>query len=209
MINIKKTIQYYGEFLYPVKLYLDDLKKIEAMLNEVSKDIKIESEGYEFSNIDELIQLQKESIETLCMKIYNPYLSIEFKKNEVWLYIADDTALSRGIYEKIKDYLYKHKRNLSWVRKNSLYTSIILIGYSIISGFFIKYMGITFAKINLAFMIGMFLLVIYFSRAQFSLIYLVRRVEKPSFVERNKDRIILSIISAVFGGLVTWILRNY
>jgi hypothetical protein len=59
---MKKVTDSIGERLQPVKLYLDDIDNLFQILSEVSSDVKIETNGYQFQNVSELKKLDKESI---------------------------------------------------------------------------------------------------------------------------------------------------
>ena len=74
-----------------------------------SKDVSIEADGHSFNNLDELFLHKKNIINELKMKIHNPYVSIDFKKQRTWLYIDNNTNEQFGAYQKIKSVIKKRR----------------------------------------------------------------------------------------------------
>ena len=91
---MKKIIKGRGEFLKPVKLYLNDLEHIRDILRESSLDVKISTGDYVFDSLDELPQLRKEYLTEFKMSIQEPYVSVDFRSDEIWLYIEQDNPVS-------------------------------------------------------------------------------------------------------------------
>ncbi|MBP7118864.1 hypothetical protein KBA63_02150 [Candidatus Woesebacteria bacterium] len=101
MEKISKTLS--KEYL-PVKVFIDDLKKIEEVLNNItsSRDFEIRTSEYKFANIEELVEKCKgEKINYLEISIHNPYITIEFKKMWTRLYCGSDDMVGTGAFHKI------------------------------------------------------------------------------------------------------------
>ena len=91
-----------GEFLDPIKIYLDDLMEICKILEQVSAKIEIKTNKTRYDSIKELVQNEPQNIYNLKLSCENPEISIDLKNNEIWIFIANDTLISRGAFEKIK-----------------------------------------------------------------------------------------------------------
>ena len=48
----------------------------------------------------------------------NPYLSIKFKCNKIWIYVASSDLKARGVWGEIVDFLQARKKQQSNIQKN-------------------------------------------------------------------------------------------
>jgi len=203
---VKRIRQSHGEELKPVALYLDDLERIIEIFKEASDDVRILTSEYELDSIDEFRNLHEETLNYLKISISEPFVSLELKPNGIWLFISEDELISRGVFEKIKQLLHSRRRKLSWLTANPY-----LAGAAVGSSAFPFFKAIDSQNVYWA-VLGCSLLMIgaiwtWWSFAgtlkKYSIVRLRRRAESPSFWKRKKDDIVLVIISAVVGALIT------
>lgn len=206
-MKIKK--QAHSERLTPVVLYLDDLERILEVLKGASEAVEISTLEYELGSLDEITNIQKETLSSLSIAIRNPYLSLEFKPYEISLFISEDTPISRGLFEKIKQLLHNRRRKLSWLITNDWvwvlapYLIALPLGWFVVQGILSNNMHDVLLGCALA-VPGT---VLYWwtwqvSSNKYSIIHLRRRTELPSFWKRNKDEILIAAISAIVGSIV-------
>jgi hypothetical protein len=194
---MKKKKQSHIENLRPVILYLDDIEQIVEIFKTISDKVEISTEEYKYENISELQNLSDERLSDLNIEIKEPYVSLGFKKCNVSLYRADDDAVTVGLCEKLKEFLFRHTRKFSrimyivpiWSFFIGVGSSTLVIGThrSDVNRIFI-------GCIVLACGIVLTLISWYLRFNRFSTIYLQRKKEFPSFWKRNKDELVVNIL---------------
>jgi hypothetical protein len=206
MKKVRKPIR---KELPPVKLYLDDLESICAILKQKAKSIDITTEDYEVKDIKQLKNLETKKLHYLSIECSDPYITIEF--DEMWarIYFAEDSTYNRGLLSQIEDVLNKRKVFLgrflagSWapalcgmLTSGSFFATIIMFARQLMS----------YAWLCLALTLLFTLFTIFVFRLglkSYSTIILLERKEKVSFWKRNSDQILVAIIAAIIGSLIT------
>jgi len=216
---MKKLIKSHSERLGPVKLYLDDIERILDIISETSHETTLLTSEYALGAVGDLENLGCESINKLIIECRELYLTVELRPYVAELYIGQDTAEARGVFEKVKTVLVANRRRPYWLIRNlwlavlpsapvtwllldALERRSVLAAAAAILGFFLMGAG-TWWWYELAV-------------HRHSVVVLKRRKERTSFWKRNRDRIatgiILSVINLVAGGLLTlliqWLLRE-
>ena len=123
---MKKVIKSYYERLQPVLLFFEDIKELYEIFQEASSQITIQSNGYEFDNLDDLTKLKKEivyDIEILCLE---PYISLKMEPRNIHLYVAEDSLSSRGVFEKLKSILNNRRKKLTWLTHSPIPPGILM-----------------------------------------------------------------------------------
>src|SRR4030042_649581 len=208
MIKREKPIK--KEFSVP-KLYLDDLQDIYEILTELSKDIELKCEDYILDNIKELAGIKNDTIKYFEFVLSNPNVNILCSEGKVIIDINEDTLLLRGIYDKIKQVIEKRIKNIP-----SKTTIFLLISSIPIILFLFIYFMITYNFIILYIMFAVLFLIVasllfFIFRTDKTIIYLKLKIDINTFWIRNKDKIIISIFSALLSAIITsavWYLTN-
>lgn len=198
---MKKIVHSRTEYFKPVVLYLDDLDKILEIIKEVCKKIIIKTSEYEIENLNELKKLNKESLDYLMIRAEEPWLILEIDFSKLYLYIDEDDAISRGIFEKVKQILKNRKRKFSWLKEKLFQVPLLFIfSFGLVVG--ISRKNIVLILIGVLFLV---LLVMHLSWdiKACNIIHLKRKTESKSFWKRKKDEIIIAIISAIIGSVFT------
>jgi hypothetical protein len=207
---MERNIQSHGEHLGQVLLYREDIEHIVGLLKEVSANVELSNREHKFKDVEEWASLKREYFTNMTLAGHNPYVSLDMKENSVWLYIAEDTAQSRGAFEKIGQLLKNRKRPGHWL----LYPWMAPIVLNVCC--FAFYVGVwhkywTFACISATLVLGCngWLWLMWRSRMhRYCVIIPKYRVDAPNFWRRNEDRIIIAIISVAVGSLVTLLIKS-
>jgi hypothetical protein len=182
----------------PVVLWLDDLTEIVTVLMEKSKKVQISTEDYRFGTVDELKEhVGSQTQFALEIDCYDPYVSIDFDRNSVSLYVAaGDQAFH--LFNEVDGIIARRQR-----RFRLLYSWWLLMVASaviIVADYFL-FFGAPELEPYVRFIPP--LLIICFIGPMFirwqrvSVIKLQRRSDAPSFLERNKDKVLMMIIGAL------------
>ena len=195
----------YSEDVPPVKVYLDDVENIVQIIAEVSDEILLRTDEYDFEDATDLASLDQEFINALKITCSDPYLQFEFAPGWIRLYIGSDTPESRGTLEKVKAVLLARRRRLGWLRER----------WWLASWFWLAPVSLLFLGIEssawlpiVAGIGGTCLFAVWLwwgyreALYRHSVIVLKRRKEEVSFWKRNSDRIIVGIITALVAGLL-------
>jgi len=225
---MKKKEVRISERLYPVILYLDDIKKIVDIMEKDFDRIKISTEEYEFESFEEFYnEYQSQNTETLkkmtiwgyekdtTHRFFDPF-HISIDDYCLNINIQKDNSLHKGISENIKKVLKEKKRLFSWefeypktfyiISNIFFWTSLIVISsLTIISPGY---------KLWLACLITILYLLVFvrdnkIENNEYCLIYLKEKNKLPSFWKRKKDDIILVLISSIGGAVIGSIITYY
>jgi hypothetical protein len=183
----------------PVKIYRGDIEAIHDYMKVISGDIKIEAEGYEFDNLDDLFKFNKVELHSLHLFIIDPSFSIQLEPDKITLESNDNADSILSIVDKIKTVLYNRKNWAFWIMTSKL-TESLLMFLPILSFYGMLLFNVL---IGLLFIISSFIALYYVRRTRiknYSQIILVPDTSnKISFLSRKKDDIIVGVaISALF-----------
>ena len=207
---MKKILQSYGESIRPVRIYLDELEDIIGFLDGTCEEIVIQCGNMLLDNLDELSTLNKELVHDLTIRGKRPYVSLDMKPDDIWLNIGEDTPVSRGLFEKIKAVLVRCRRP---------FTRILHSGYFVGFALGLSINGVAYGiykefKVLVALSLVLFAVSVFWTfygfqdwRKRYTVVVLKHRIESPGFGKRNRDKIVLVIISALMGALITYFLK--
>lgn len=195
-----------------VHLYLDDIENIETVILQAKPRLyKITLNNYEYDNVKE-IPRDTGSLYDLEMQTYEPYVSLQFRKYGVRLYVSGDDLVLYGIFSKIDKILEKSERKLLALPTSNIFFSLVLGGLEgqlIIRAFPLSLNFETIIFLVLATLLGLYLFLSYsFLFRSSSVIETIYRREKHSFFTRNKDQLILVMFGALIGAVITVILER-
>lgn len=199
----------------PVKLYLDAIEKLVEVfeLNNILYTIDV-NEEYKYEKLSDLKEDEKYTkIKSFRIQSIRPYVSVYFKKNGAHLYTELDDIESTGLFNKLNDIIAKRQKRPSFLY--SLYTiwaiNILYVAVSLLNFYS------TGSKTERIILHFLFLVIfatlvgyIFYQRMKrFSTIYLFKKESQPSFFTRNKDQIVLVLVGAVVGALLTALAEYY
>lgn len=204
---MQKKIRSHGEVLKPVTLYLDDLEKIVDILRQVSDSAEISTKETILSNLNELTKLKRESLNELYIRLDEPYISLNLMPNTIWLFIGKDEPISRGLFEQIKHVLGRRTCSCAWLINSPWIMGLLLgIGINLFSPGIAEGNWLDVASGGFIICLSILLFLYGYNRKfrKYSIIIPKYRSEAPSFFKRNADAILLNIISAILGGIITF-----
>jgi hypothetical protein len=192
------------------RLFLADLRSIYDILKKHYENVIIQTSDYEISDFDQLKKIGSSEIHNMTFDCYvanswSSKIRIYFRKNFATIQMDEDTTLNRGILTEIEAVIDKRKQRITSILTN---TNFLLCFSLILIGTLFWLMSIDAAILVLCLAFLLFTNFAYFYWLQennYSVIALYERRERPSFLKRNKDRIIVAIISSVITAFLTYI----
>jgi hypothetical protein len=180
-------------------LYLGDIERICELLKDSGcTSIALRTNDYELDSPEEFEQLASKAANQftnqLEIKGYQPFVSIEFEPYSARILISDDSNALRGLQSKIVDLVQSRARPF-WRTTNDI-LPMLPLPLAIIA-----FSGKRFEIAAALFLI--FIAAMWWSlkRAmrQYSVIWFAAKAKSPGFIERNMDKIVLALLSGLFG----------
>jgi len=195
----------------PVKLYLGDLRACIELFQQLPQTgkIKIGLGDYNLTSLSELTTLGRKETDTIDIWYlnYSPDMSVNLSvtPSNSFLRCNDDSPVLQGIFSKVENIILTHRRKWKWIETLfGLATAMTTPAFiSIILGLIYKLWWFPyFGYFLLALWILSGLLLLITSTLRKSKVYFIERDEHPSFWLRNKDRILVGIMTSVISILI-------
>jgi hypothetical protein len=194
-----------------VKLTRDDVEEILEILTGVCKRIEIEDDKFEYDSLDELEQKGGKKIERLILSGVSPYISLKVREDgfRTKLFASgDDSALAP--YLKIKGILERRKRKLLHFLFSIPIGIILWCIFSLAIFLILGFSPIPVAewvKVCCMYFVGfIFGALHYFTNVgRFTLVTLNRKNERKSFWARNKEKLLLTLLTIALTAILTFI----
>lgn len=196
-------------------LYLDDLEEIVSILRKSTEEITIICGEYEYESLDELVKhLNADKCQGLEISTNSPYVHIEINRQAIdknVLYVGSDNREGKIIYYEICEVLLKKIRLLSHVFNKYflwfVFTTLCILAP--LAGLIKKHP--VFSQAGLAIPITLLMLILvsfYFVFGPATKIYLKRRSERSNFFVRKKDDLLLLVVGATIGAVITVVVQK-
>jgi len=210
---MKKRTKSLRQELPPCTLFLDDIEEIIQKMKAVTSDIKFANKDYEFDSLKELIKNSGNKIKELDISGYG--ISVDIEKHRISIYVSGYKEKDIGIFYTLREFL---KNKAGWLRRFLrpwrwwLIFWFSLMGIGIICviiknvpelKMFVDIFSIILGLMLFCWVISLLLM------WKGSTIYLERRHKVSKFWERNRDTIIVGIITAIIGGIVVGIITYF
>lgn len=202
MEKLKKNIS--KEYL-PVKIYIDDLEKVVAVLDDNSIKYSIETDFYKYDSLAELVNSSTDrNTKNLKIQTANPYMTIEFHKMWAKVYVSVDDMLTTGLFHKIDEIINQSRRLIPFFYS---YYFVWLVNILLpIESALINRDGKLFPEY---FDTTLYILwILWLARATYirlvkhSSIQLIKKEHVSSFFQRKRDDLILALLSALVGAIL-------
>lgn len=202
--ELRKSESY---FVPRIRLYLDDIEKIYSIFQEIADQVIIHSEGYALDTLSQLPQLHRDEIKSFSLdtwsqdirKLGGASLSLELNSSGAHLYGLRLDMPTRGAYEEVRRILLaKDNRFLKAVRdlKDFSFLLIALAVFAFLIGFLRVLPTLYTTVLGLALLLWA-AVTWYASLTSYAAVVPRHKAEAPSFIQRNRDAVILVIISSV------------
>lgn len=208
---MKKTISNYFSGMDPVKLDLMDIGNIVEIVQSVCETVEISTSGVVFDNVEDIKNLQIETLTELKIEGYSPYISLEFSPSRIWLYIAEDTPISRGALEQVRTVLLKSRHRFWILIKNSRKITILLILFIVFLFSFNLGSNKPNVIINyLDIILSICCILVWITcspilRKKYSQIFILER-KNNSFWRKKRDDIKLAVFTGILGIIAGYII---
>jgi len=189
-------------------LYLNDLKEILIVLTENCEEVKIRTEKYNDitpDEIDELIKnLNKEKFDDIFISAYRPYITVDLRSFGVSIYISEDNIVERGVVSKIREITEKNERKHFGKVSNLL---PLIPASSVGIALFESEYGISALLVVLT--LVMIYPVIKYQMRNKVIVITKDKELRSSFIIRKKDELIVALVAAFVGALISFALFKY
>lgn len=190
--------------LPPLRLYRDEVQDLITFLSSHCKEsILIETCGYRLESPDEFSQLPVERTNYLFVMSRKPYIQVRLTQTGGDLYIGDGSIESEGLASHIEEILLRGKILYPDILNNRWVT--FLISFTLPIVIILSNNNLIRAIAALALLgFGVWMLWdYYFLTKRFNTIIFKHRKEAPNFLKRKKDEIIILVIGAIIGAIIT------
>lgn len=183
----------------PLVMWASDLAELLSELKDCN-NIEFVADDVKFDTVDEFVRESRgHSPSEVKIGASNPYLSVTLDRITAKLYVSSSQLLASGLFLRIDSILSRCERKpkfiygIWWVWFSSSLVWIIFLPplkpYS--------YLVVWFFGLYIPWLIYIAFLNIW----RFSVIQPMHREERPSFIRRNLDGIVIAIISALLGAI--------
>ncbi len=206
---MRKKIQDFSQDFKMPHLFREDLESIENIIKSLSPKYELETKDFEYNSVQE-ISKDIDPVNNFHIKMFDPYVSIDFSKNDACIYTSDDDVKTIGVVKKITDIILKRERKcLYYFSSLSTYLPSILFFLTFLGKEVIKSNKILFlANFVLLFAVAWWIFGFYVRLYNFSVVEFAYRKNKSNFFDRNKDQIIVGIIVAIATVFLTLLLQK-
>lgn len=191
--------------LPPLRVYLDDLERIVAVLGELSRDVVITSERCSVAFVDELARAHEQPFTrvTIATAGKSPRLSVELAPNRAEVVLSDkEHTLGRGVQERIEALLLQARRPVSQATGPWLPAITTLAVAAIVSQRGGRIDALLVGVIATAIWVGWWLLLRDVTTRHYSVIVPEYSEQAATFYERNRERVDLAVASGASGAVL-------
>lgn len=185
----------------PLIMWASDLADLLSDLKDCT-DIEFVADNVKYESIEEFIKESKgRNPSKVMIKALNPYLKVELYEHSASLYVSSSQLLPSGLFYKIDSILNRCERKpkifyrQSWTIGSSI-VPVILFNVTRLKPYFYHFTwiyGLAFSwMIYVAFIVTM----------RHSIVQPIHKEERPSFISRNIDSIIIAVIAALIGAVI-------
>ena len=190
----------------PLLLYEEEIRDVVELLANRSKELEIKADGFAFETVDELFKkFAPNRIKQLEITTHDPYISIDLDRISARIYSGSSEPRPLGLFHQSASILQRHSRFYGFLC-SYLMTWVAILIHIVVTNFLIK------GKQGLI-VTGVFL--IYWSWAMYNLmlrharIYLSKADSPGAFWFRNKDNLLVGLITGILGVVLGVVIERY
>ena len=192
--------------LPPLRLYEDEVSELYQFISSLAEDVTLQAEGYSLNSLAELKKLPVDHIHNLQISSPRPYLKVDLRHLSAEIYIGSGDIEAEGIVSRLESILLKGRARVHFVPSG--FWGGLLASIPIWIGMVLK--NIVISGIGIAFAIAYVIILTIDTRFQlkrYTTILPMQRKEEESFWARNKDQLLLLIIGAIIGSVITMVVK--
>lgn len=193
---LKRVAEWRREKVMPVRLYMDDVEAIHSHVEELSDDVKIKAPGFEFETPADLADHPSQPLRELELYCWSPYFRVAFHEFGVSMSF-EDTPLPIGISVKIKDILNDRRRPFASISLTGWFALLnVMLGIAIVTNLVRggRLAWVVAIPVIMLSCWNLFSFFIVFRGRGFNLIYTSYLKDRPGFLTRNRDALIVGAI---------------
>jgi hypothetical protein len=213
MASMKKIPTKVRHSLPPLKLYLDDLERVVALLKDDFNITSMETDRHELSDISDLAELDEKIIRQFSIKAKardDETLTMDLAPNSAYLALSSKDSSVRGRFEDILDSLSARKNWSFYITLRIIYGCVVLAFIT----FPLDFTMLRDANLSVMFFVvgspGFITLILlqtlkFRMSTQYTTIILAHRGTSPNLWQRNWDKLLFVAIGSAITLLLTWI----
>lgn len=186
----------------PIRLWLDELAALLSEL-EPCKDVTLIADDVKYESLEEFIRETKGRRPSFVRITASgdSYISIDLMPRWARLYVSSSSVHASGLLLKLDSILTRCEK-----RPRFLYRYSVIVGCAIVLPIVFwlpflheyDFLGRLVSAVTFAWL----LFNAYLQLWRLSIVYPMRREERPSFIKRNFDTIVVVVISALLGAIL-------
>jgi hypothetical protein len=202
------------------EIFLDDIESVYILIkdNFTKSDLIIDNNILE--NWEEISVFDKKKISqikitgfTYTANEQSPHISLEVSPSQIRLYINNNQNLTLlGLYNKIGNILEQRKSPDFFKEHKNKFRILIFISVFIV-GLLSSHLNdniVFFSIFSVSFILGIFsIYAVFFAKEKQNQIHLTKQCIEPNFFEKNRDAIILVLLGAVVGAVLTFLFNFF
>jgi len=184
----------------PVMLWLDDAQEIFDRVKGTAESVEVANDDYTFATLESAKEYLGEAPRYV-FKISSsrPYMSLDGDRTGTSLYVSSGEK-SAQLFIEIDEILTRCQRKPRWAYSSWIMLPVFILGAA-------QY-AVPNDELRLGLLSVQFLLFAWYMRAAFigmrrgMVVRMQRRSEAKGFLDRNRDQLILFVITAIVSGLL-------
>lgn len=202
----------YIKHIHVISIEKEDLEYIESTLKKLEPtDLRIKIPGYELENVNEFDSLKpRQLISTIEFVLHDPeYVSIEIESSKIRMYTTDGNNVAiKGVFWDIEQRLKrKFLYSVAWLAGAFIYLGSISFISSLAITMSNQLKGTDYHEDRaITLILASLAAIIAGCVVKLFMRFRINPYEKiPNFFKRHGDALILSAISLITGGIITYI----
>jgi len=193
--------------LPPLRIYRDKIEELYSFLNDICEDsVDIQTCGYSLDSIDEITDLPQEQTNSISFTCNHPYLQVILTPVHGEIYCSNADIKAEGIVSRTQQILLKGKVTRPFLPEHKWLSFILGLAFGTPLGLGLLFNNVPVITFGGLLLLGWFVFVIWdyhFKRNSFCTIVFKSRKEAIGFWKRNKDQVVLLLIGAIIGTVIT------
>ena len=210
--DLKKVTQGEHIDLPPLSVYRDDIFALLHELKNQDRVVTVQIDRHLLESPDEIKEFDEETLNEMEISVRNPYMVLRLQRDGASLYLSDNSdVIQLGLKERVLKIL-KPRYSKIYRRPSSplLLTMIGLALASFLSSYSVEHeLSLEIRVLILLLIALMIVLTIQSARVglrQYSKIIMVDSRKKSGFFKRNRDEILVSLLTSTLTLLLGFIL---